>query len=207
MGDSDGPPGSFEALDDDIRCAIDTLCDRTGVKRVVLWGLCDGATAALTYAPADARVAGVVAANPWVRSPSLQAEVRLKSYYVQRLGSRDFWSRLATGRISQASLVDAGTAVRSQLGSARAGTPAFVERFERAWDRFEGDLLFVVSGRDHTAEEFLTWVEADAARCKRLERVSTTVDYLQQADHTFSSVEAALAVQDCTVRWLRSRNS
>jgi exosortase A-associated hydrolase 1 len=59
MGDSTGPLRSFEHIGDDISAALDALQARLpGVRRVVLWGLCDGASAALMHVHShrDARV-------------------------------------------------------------------------------------------------------------------------------------------------------
>ncbi|HWJ93213.1 MAG TPA: hydrolase 1, exosortase A system-associated, partial [Telluria sp.] len=46
MGDSEGAQRGFEHVRDDIRAAIDSFMAETpGLSEVVLWGLCDGATA------------------------------------------------------------------------------------------------------------------------------------------------------------------
>ncbi|NJK42664.1 MAG: hypothetical protein HC937_03035 [Aquincola sp.] len=45
MGDSQGVQRPFDHLNDDIASAIDALLAHArGVRRVVLWGLCDGAS-------------------------------------------------------------------------------------------------------------------------------------------------------------------
>jgi exosortase A-associated hydrolase 1 len=50
MGDSSGDQRSFEGVSQDIAAAIAALLRHaSGVTRVVLWGLCDGASAALLY--------------------------------------------------------------------------------------------------------------------------------------------------------------
>ena len=94
LGDSPGAACDFTAIDADIRAAIDSLVAHTGVRRVVLWGLCDAASAALMVAPLDARIGGLVLLNPWVHTTSAEAQVRLKHYYLQRLSSRDLWRKL-----------------------------------------------------------------------------------------------------------------
>ena len=76
MGDSTGDLRNFEAIDDDIASAIDALQQRAPqVRRVVLWGLCDGASAALMYwdRRRDPRLAGMCLLNPWVRSAATLA--------------------------------------------------------------------------------------------------------------------------------------
>ena len=59
MGDSDGEFRNFEAVDIDLRAATDELLHHaSGCRGVVIWGLCDAASAALYYAPTDSRVLG-----------------------------------------------------------------------------------------------------------------------------------------------------
>ena len=69
MGDSEGNTRDFEGAGPDLLAALDALCTACpGLTRVVVWGLCDAASAALMFATADQRVAGIVAVNPWARS-------------------------------------------------------------------------------------------------------------------------------------------
>lgn len=69
MGDSNGNLVGFEHIATDIRTAVDAIIQRVpSVTRVVLWGLCDGATAASLYATSDPRVVGLALLNPWIRN-------------------------------------------------------------------------------------------------------------------------------------------
>ncbi|MCK7493609.1 MAG: hydrolase 1, exosortase A system-associated [Comamonadaceae bacterium] len=88
MGDSSGALRGFEQITPDIGAAVDALLQRApGVRRVVLWGLCDGASAALLYLHErrDPRVRGVCLLNPWVRSEASLARTHVKHYYTRRL--------------------------------------------------------------------------------------------------------------------------
>jgi exosortase A-associated hydrolase 1 len=116
MGDAEGAMRSFADVSEDIAAALEAFhrqCPR--LRRCVLWGLCDAASAILMYLEAvdDPRVDGVVLANPWVRSETGLARTRIKHYYGQRLMQREFWEKLFTGRLK---LVDS---VRGFLGNAR----------------------------------------------------------------------------------------
>ena len=83
MGDSSGPARNFEDVDSDMRAAIDRFMAAVpGMREVVIWGLCDAASAALFYAQHDRRVAGLVLLNPWARTPDSHARATLKHYYV-----------------------------------------------------------------------------------------------------------------------------
>ena len=71
MGDSEGKLHDFLAVDADVDAAIAALLRHSPqLRRVALWGLCDGASAALLYLQRqpDPRVAALCLLNPWVRS-------------------------------------------------------------------------------------------------------------------------------------------
>ncbi|MEO7495060.1 MAG: hydrolase 1, exosortase A system-associated, partial [Massilia sp.] len=86
MGDSEGPMRSFEDVNADLRAAVDHfLASAPDMNEVVIWGLCDAASAALFYAASDDRVCGMVLVNPWVRTSGGFAKATLKHYYIDRL--------------------------------------------------------------------------------------------------------------------------
>ena len=80
MGDSPGELRDFQAVSKDIAAAVDALQARLPpVKQAALWGLCDGASAALLYCQetGDPRVAGLCLVNPWVRSETSLARTQI----------------------------------------------------------------------------------------------------------------------------------
>src|SRR5450830_838138 len=93
MGDSEGQPRDFEAVSAAIAAAIDALQHSLpAIKQVVLWGLCDGASAALLYCHEthDPRVSGLCLLNPWVRSETSLARTQVKHYSPRDLGKKRF---------------------------------------------------------------------------------------------------------------------
>lgn len=95
MGDSEGEPISFEDTGPDIKAAIDVFFQKCSViDKVVLWGLCDAASACLMYSASDPRIAGMGLANPWVRSETGAAKAHLKHYYTVRFFQKQFWLKL-----------------------------------------------------------------------------------------------------------------
>jgi exosortase A-associated hydrolase 1 len=192
MGDSDGDARTFEHVDDDIRAAIDAFVRETGAERVVLWGLCDGASASMMYAPGDARVAGLVAVNPWARTRETVRAARLRHYYLQRLLSRDFWARLIAGEVKLRG---------SPAEQHAADDGAYLDRMTNAWAAFTGPMLFVMSGNDMTAREFEAWISR--RRALRRQFRSAACMAVRDADHTFSRREWRDAVAHATVDWIR----
>lgn len=207
IGDSDDPYLGFEALDDDIAAAIDTfLAECSGIQEVVLWGLCDAASAILFYAHRDPRVAGIALANPWVRTAQGEARAYLRHYYLQRLGERNFWRGMLAGRVNPAAAARSLAHHLRQLlrgpaaPSARAALP---DRMAEGLARFSGPVLLILSGQDLTAREF-----EDAARSANWRQLlgnqRVRREDLPAADHTFSRRQWHDRVTRFTLDWLRS---
>jgi exosortase A-associated hydrolase 1 len=207
MGDSDGEQRSFEHIEADLRSALDTLQQAVPESRqLVVWGLCDAASAALMFGTADARVVGIVATNPWVRSDASLAAARVKHYYGARLLQREFWSKVAAGRFEWR---DSLRALANNLRSARGHGPdaagqtlPFQTRMANAMASFNGSVLLIISGNDITAQEFLQHSSSDAHWRGLLERRNVQRIDLPQADHTFSSRDWMSQVEQATLGWL-----
>ena len=106
MGDSGGLLRDFEAVQTDIAKAVDQLLrSAPQASRVVIWGLCDAASAACFYAHTDHRVHGLVLLNPWVRTDAGIAKAYLKHYYLNRLLSLDMWKKVLSGKFDFAGSV------------------------------------------------------------------------------------------------------
>ncbi|AXA93095.1 hydrolase 1, exosortase A system-associated [Massilia sp. YMA4] len=215
MGDSGGDPRTFEAVDLDLRTAIDRFIAAVpGMQEVVLWGLCDAASAALFYARHDRRVAGLVLANPWARTSDGLARATLKHYYVARLLQPAFWKKLVSGRFdvrgSLGSLVGlvrsarGGAAPAVQVPSPAAPAPGLRERMLAGWQGFRGPILLITSGADLTAQEFLDMVKASRPWQKLLADPRVQRQTLAAADHTFSRREWRDQVAGWTAAWVRS---
>jgi exosortase A-associated hydrolase 1 len=211
MGDSSGALRSFEALDEDIAAAIDAfVAARPGVRRVALWGLCDGASAALLYLhrTGDPRVAALCLLNPWVRSGQTLARTHVKHYYRQRLMEGAFWRKLFTGGVA----LQAARGFVANLRLARGGgaaphpsggpAPSYQERMAAAWAAFGGATLLLMSERDLTAKEFDEHCAADAAWQRALRSRPPRRVTLAGADHTCSTPAAHQAMLDATAAFL-----
>jgi exosortase A-associated hydrolase 1 len=209
MGDSTGAQRSFEDIGDDIGAAIGQLQQQQPqVRRVVLWGLCDGASAALLYLheQADERVKGLCLLNPWVRSEASLARTQVKHYYAQRLLQRGFWTKLLHGGIS-------GKALRSfwhslvtsaaRGGPKGPGSPGFQQRMARQWAAFDGSLLLMLSDADYTAREFEECLRTQADWRGALQRRGLQSSPIQAADHTLSTYTAMAQMNHFMLTWLR----
>lgn len=208
MGDSGGEQRNFEHVNADVAAAIDLVIARvTGVTRVVLWGLCDGASAALLYCheTRDTRVTGLCLLNPWVRSEVGLARTQVKHYYTQRLLQRDFWAKLLSGKLAAGAL--GGLIDNLRLATSRSGEVSdvnlcFQQRMAVAWNDPTRHLLLLLSGDDFTAREFLDHASSNAAWRASLTRRDLARRDLPRADHTFSNPEDTRHVEQLTLAWL-----
>ncbi|TWI62980.1 exosortase A-associated hydrolase 1 [Pseudoduganella lurida] len=209
MGDSGGAPRGFHDVDADLRAATDTfLAACPDLREVVLWGLCDGASAALFYAGQDRRIAGLVLLNPWARTADGHARATLKHYYLARLLQPAFWKKLASGRF------DFGGAVRSLTGLVRASRsaasapapaqPGLHARMLAGWQGFAGPVLLVISSADLTAQEFLAMAAGSRPWQQQLALPRVQRRTLASADHTFSRRAWRDQVARWTIEWVRS---
>lgn len=217
MGDSTGLAHDFEEHGPDLSAALDAFHARVpGLKQIVLWGLCDGASAALLYAPLDSRVSGVVLVNPWMRSAQGQARARLRHYYPRRLMDADTWRRLITGELRLGFAVRAlAGSVTAALGSRSADLRGAMagedrdrravplhERMADALERYTGRVLVVLAGQDLTAQEFMQIAGASRRWRRLLGARRITRRYLPEATHTFSSRQWRDQVAAWTTAWV-----
>lgn len=212
MGDSEGAMRNFEEVDADIRAALDTLQQHAPkLRRIALWGLCDAASAALYYAHTDARVTSLVLLNPWVHTPAGAARARLKHYYLVRLIQPSFWSKLLSGKIkvreSTQAIMSATQATAADTPTnPRHGGPGYIARMLEGLQRFRGEILFILSGKDMTAAEFIA-LSAQNKQWKKSyssPKISTTT--VKGANHTFAMREWRKQVESHTAHWLNKQH-
>lgn len=205
MGDATGAMRQFDAVDADIRAAVDAFFGRVPqLRRVVLWGLCDGASAACFYAPGDPRVSGLILLNPWVRTPAGVARTYLRHYYLKRITTPAFWRKLFSGGLSL------GKSLEGLIGAARTAGRAKPPACTTDGDlpkRIAGALwaagkpfCLILSGKDYVAREFEEAVRTEPA----LARLAAMrhPERLHQADHTFSDAAWRARVGRLTVDWV-----
>ena len=220
MGDSTGELKNFEQVAPDLRAAIDAFFGEiTELRDVVVWGLCDAASATLFFAHTDPRVSGVVLLNPWMRTAQGEAQTYLRHYYVRRLTDPALWRKLVSGKFDfKSSMASLAQNVRRALG-ANAGEPAtgkdletkapapdraLPERMADGLARFSGRVLLILAGDDLTAREFIDVSNASKRWRKLLAARRVTRQSLPAATHTFSRREWRDQVAAWTADWVRS---
>lgn len=211
MGDSGGELLDFEEIRDDIDAAIASLlAAEPRVKQVVLWGLCDGASAALLHGEArsDSRVAALCLVNPWVRSEEGLARTQLKHYYLQRLMQGAFWRKLLSGQVAKRALSELWhsmmLASRSSSKAAASASKPYQVRMAEGLNRFAGPVLILLSSHDYTAKEFVDHAARSPGWQQALKRTNVEQQTMEGADHTCSNPDSQAQLERSTVQWLCS---
>ncbi|WP_334188583.1 hydrolase 1, exosortase A system-associated [Noviherbaspirillum sp.] len=219
MGDSDGEIRTFESIDADMRQAVDRFFNEVpALDELVIWGLCDAASASIFYAHTDARVTGLVLLNPWVRTDEGMAKAYLKHYYLTRLLNRDMWLKIVRGQFGyreaassligmiRKSVVPQGSNNVQPSGASRefSGVDPLPERMRAGLALFRGKVLIILSGNDLTAKEFEDVVNASRKWQKLLRGSNYQRRDLPEANHTFAQRDWRDQVASWTRDWIAS---
>ncbi|WP_374434157.1 hydrolase 1, exosortase A system-associated [Inhella sp.] len=207
LGDAQaGPLQPFEALDEDLSAALQALRSaRPGIRSIVLWGLCDAASAVLLLLAREPHIAvdGLVLLNPWTRSAQSEAATRVKHYYWERLRSPEFWRKLVGGGVGLQALRGWWQARQLARQQPAASSLTFPDLMARAWLQSRQPLLLQLCPTDFTAQEFERTLASRPSWASAWQRPGLTrKDYLD-ADHTFSQPEALQESMVDLVDWLK----
>jgi len=215
MGDSEGALRNFETVSDDVKAAIDAFLATTqSIRHIVIWGLCDAASAALFYAHTDSRVQGLILLNPWVHSEAGAGRARIKHYYLTRFLQRSFWAKFFSGQVKvAASVSELLKGIRyffadkpkpsSQLNPSFPGeNVSYIERMLAGLTLYSGHVLFILSGNDLTSQEFRELVRSDKGWQAACESTRVEQCLLPDANHTFSTRIHRDQASDITRQWL-----
>jgi uncharacterized protein len=217
MGDSEGEQRDFNTVDDDIRSATDCFFQQVPeMTEVVLWGLCDAASAAIFYAHQDNRISGLVLLNPWVRTAQGAAKAYLKHYYFQRLFDAGLWKKIISGNFaflaSMRSLmrqIGALTQPKNNSGNAASNhaqasdVVPLPEKMFRGLRLFKGRTLCILCSDDLTAQEFSDVTGASRKWKKLMSSAMITRRDLEGANHTFSQRQWREQIGRWTIDWVK----
>lgn len=208
MGDSSGPMQDFEEASLDIKAAVDCyLNHQCQLHTLVLWGLCDAASAICFYASKDERINGLVLLNPWVRTEQGESKVFLKDYYFKRFCSRAFWQKICSGDVDyKASFKSLSQKIRAVAKKQPAVQEEQVlllpKRVLIGANECRHPILLILSGGDLTAKEFIDLIDSDKVGIELMERHNVNRVDLKDSDHTFSQKVWKEQVNEATLKWL-----
>lgn len=209
VGDSHAPYQGFENMHIDIDAAVAELRNQCpGIKRLVLGGLCDGASASLISAGQVASIDELALINPWVQTSDLEARTRLLNYYGGRLQSIDFWKKLIRGQIkiseSFNSLIGYTKMFFQSIFKFGGATEDldYVKRMHVGAEKFNGPVFILLSGQDLVAQQFQQLATIDKGWKQTLEDSKFHIAKLPAADHTFSTNEEREKFEQAMLDWM-----
>lgn len=206
MGDSEGSPRHYLDLAEDIRAAMDVFKENTpDLEKIVIWGLCDGATATIVSLSLLGDVYGLFLVNPWLTTKHGAAKVQIKHYYAQRLFTSSFWKKFIYGKLdivgSIKSLLQTTKAVITPHFSAPKNEVNLPSKVFTDLDCFQGRINIVISSYDMTALEFYDAYKLHNQRASKKQDFANVIRI--DADHTFSKQEQHATLVTHTLDFLR----
>ena len=205
VGDSDGIDPGFRDSAPDLAAAVTAMrAAHPKLRRVIGWGLCDGA-AALALHGAALGLDGLILVNPWTRDGDEPADLppraAVAARYRERLTNPREWLRLARGGL------DLRKAVRGLLRVARPEPiPQLARDMADGLRRLDRPILVILAERDATAQAFAAlWKSAPFRRLRARTDIDTAT--IADATHTFAGAASAQALADRCLEWLGSGSS
>jgi exosortase A-associated hydrolase 1 len=189
VGDSEGEDSDWRDSGPDIEAAATALRrEAPQAKRLIGFGLCDGASA-LAFHGAAAGLDGLILLNPWLveAQAGTPAPAAVKAHYRQRLTSFEGWKKLLSGSVSYRKLLKGVTSLAASQPSSLA------EEVAAALDTHKLPVALILASRDGTA------IAAEAEWAKpaydRVRAANLPPQRIDSDSHTFarSGDEDALA--------------
>jgi exosortase A-associated hydrolase 1 len=205
-GDSEGPLIGVDEFADDIGAAVKVLREQVpGVRRVVIFGLSEGAAAALLYANRDPSVRGLILVNPWIRMDQAVAQEELRQNF-GRLGSRSFWMRI---RKSEAGLRGAARSfsilVENWWEASRKQPDekdrSLKDRLMDCLTLFPGKLQIILSGGDPASAIFRAAAKEQLEKLQQQDRLEIRIE--PEANHVFSRSDWRGSLIDWSLSWAK----
>ncbi|MET0270243.1 MAG: hydrolase 1, exosortase A system-associated [Sphingomonas sp.] len=183
VGDSSGDDPGFAGSGPDIAAAAAAFRETCPhVRRILGFGLCDGATA-LALHHAAAGIDGLILANPWLIEPvaDLPPPAAIRRRYLDRLTSLSGWRRALTGGFEDRMALRGLAAIGRPAGSA-----PLAEVVARALAAGGGRIEILLARGDATAIAFAdAWGGARFAALRRGGRA--TLAGIDSRSHSFAS--------------------
>jgi pimeloyl-ACP methyl ester carboxylesterase len=164
------------------------LSEAPAVRRVVIFGLSEGAAAALLYAPGDPRVGGLILANPWIRMDGEVAKAHLRQN-LSRVLEKSFWEKIRKSEEGYRGAARSFLALGKNWIDANRKKPPVQERNLKdrlmdCLDAFAGPIQIILSGGDPATAIFQEAAKERLAELSRQGRLTINIE--PEANHVFS---------------------
>ncbi|MEZ5571759.1 MAG: hydrolase 1, exosortase A system-associated [Halioglobus sp.] len=215
LGDSSGDFLGFEHIADDIQAAVDAFREAVPeVSKVVLWGGCDAASAAMIHGWRIEDAVSLVLGNPWVTTTFTQSAV-MRKHYLSRLKEWSFWRKVLRFEYNFTAYAVEGwqkvadkfvrlirVSDRSVSDETIGDTGNYVNKMLSGLRQFDGPVLFLMSGQSLLSREFDELVNSDVQWHQVYHRSTCSRIDFPDADQTFSDSKSRQAANRAIVDWL-----
>jgi len=206
MGDADGEITNFEHISSDIDSAVEILKQKTDCQEIILWGLCDAASAALFYSlQAQDKIAKLILLNPWIRTTEGEAKAIVKYYYLKRLKSPDFWKKLLKGGVN---IISSIQSLQQNIQKIKKPNKSIntnlslPEQMQKAVMAFNKPILFILSEEDLVADEFRDLIKTSVDWKMAMQNKGIKLTTIEGANHTFSKRDWRQKVEVLTKQFI-----
>ena len=201
-GESDGETirATIQTMIDDTACAVNFLCRKRPVEKLLLLGICSGGKVAIGAAAADPRVNGLAlwSAEPLgeLKDPDINTRKSVSAVrkYAAKAMRFDTWRRLLSGRVNVGLVKKAVLQHESSDKEELVRESALLKRFRR----YRGRVCFVYGTNDPTTTSA---AENYAGFCRRC-GIENEFHRIDGANHSFYSLQWERQVMDLTRDWV-----
>ena len=165
VGDSAGEDPGFRGSGPDLAAAATAFRrESTEVKRVIGFGLCDGATALALFG-AEAGLDGLILVNPWLveAASGEPPPAAIRAHYRRRLLSLEGWKKILSGAVNYRKLLKGlrKISAKEEASSlALAAASSLAAGRMRAWAIFaEGDATAIAAQQELKTPAFKGLIE------------------------------------------------
>jgi exosortase A-associated hydrolase 1 len=205
--DCEGPLVGVEETGEDLRAALNTfLSEAPSIRRVIIFGLSEGAAAALLYARGDKRVAGLILVNPWIRMDQAVAKEHVRRN-LSRVLDRHFWHRIRNSEDGYRGAARSFIILtRNWIEASRKRPPAtgksLKDKLMDSLGIFQGPLQIILSGEDPATAIFQTAAREKLQELDRARRLTIVTE--PEANHVFSRSDWRAKLIDWTLDWTKA---
>ncbi|WP_162806218.1 hydrolase 1, exosortase A system-associated [Sphingosinicella terrae] len=194
VGDSEGEDPGFRASGPDIAAAAAAFRDeQPQLRRLIGFGLCDGATASALFGDA-AGLDGLILVNPWLveAASGEPPPAAIRRHYRERLLSLDGWKRLLTGAVDYRKLF------RGVLKSGQTAPSTLAQEVAVAMARHRLPVELILATGDATA------IAAEAElKAPVFKDLAVGVQRLETDSHTFARSGDGEKLRDAVLEAMR----
>lgn len=205
-GDCEGPAVSVEQTGMDLDSAIGAFLGAApGVRSVAVWGLSEGAAAALLHGPCDPRASGLILVNLWIRMERQVAREHVRQN-LTRLFEAGFWNRIRKSEAGFRGAVHTfGNMVRNAIYGRAQPESSLKEKLMKSLGSFRGPVLLVLREGDPATAVLEETAKLVFEQLKAEGRL--TVRKEPEANHVFSRSDWRAHLIDWCLDWVTDRDN